>query len=69
MTESKTPDTNNKSISWKKVWHKFVSVGCGVATVIMWFITGIMKVFNFCLEIILILCGQIKVVTKVDDDK
>ena len=67
MTEGKTPNT--KGTNWKIVWYKFTGGLCFFVGIIMWIFTAIMKVFNFCLEIILILCGQIKLVSRVDDDK
>ena len=67
MTEGKTPNT--KGTNWKIVWYKVTGGLCFFVGIILSIFTAIMKVFNFCLEIILILCGQIKVVTKVDDEK
>ena len=57
----------------KKFWNK---VKCSkIVNFFLWLfgftcrvITVILRCFNFILEIILILTGSIKVVTKVDDD-
>ena len=66
MSENKMP--NKESTNRKAGWRKLFSWLCFFAGIIMWVLTAIMKVFNFCLEIILIFCGKIKLVSRADDD-
>ena len=49
-------------------WRRISNFFLGIFVVVCWILSAILKCFNFFMELILILTGSIKVVSKIDDD-